>query len=43
MKIAIIILISLGMFDWSINGEKYPIIRLLFNIATLVCFIIFSN
>lgn len=43
MKIAIIILIVLGMLDWSINGEKYPIIRLLFNIAALVCFVIFAS
>lgn len=41
MKIAIIILIVLGMFNWSINEEEYPIIRFLFNVATLICFVIF--
>lgn len=43
MKIAIIILMILSMFNWSINGEEYPIIRLLISIAALVCFLIFIS
>ena len=43
MKIAIIILMVLGMLNWSIDDEEWPIIRLLVNIATLICFLIFIS
>ena len=43
MKIAIIILLILGIFDWTINGIKRPWIRLLFNFAALICFLIYSH
>lgn len=41
MKIAIIILLSLGVFEWTINGTKCPFIRTLINTAALICFLIY--
>lgn len=43
MKIAIIILLILSVFEWSINNIKYPLIRVLFNLAALICFLIYSH
>lgn len=42
MRIAITILLILGIFEWTINGEKYGVIRTLFNLAGLICFIIYA-
>ena len=43
MKIAIVILLGLGVFEWSINDIKRPWIRTLFNFAALICFLIYSH
>ena len=43
MKTAIIALLVLGIFKWSINEIEYPWIRTLFNIAALICFLIYSH
>lgn len=43
MKIAIIILLIIGCFDWTINNVKHPEIRFFINLATLICFIIYSH
>jgi len=43
MKIAIIILLILGIFEWTVNGVKQPWIRFLFNVAALICFLIYSH
>lgn len=43
MKIAIIILLILGVFEWTVNGTKYTLIRTLFNFAALICFLIYSR
>lgn len=43
MKIAIIILLILGVFEWTVNDVKRPWIRFLVNVAALVCFLIYSR
>jgi hypothetical protein len=43
MKIAIITLLILGIFEWTINDTKYTAIRTLFNLAALICFLIYSH
>lgn len=43
MKIAIIILLILGALEWTVNDIKRPVIRFLFNIAALICFLIYSH
>ena len=43
MKMAIIILLILGVFEWTINGTKCTLIRTLFNFAALICFLIYSR
>lgn len=42
MKIAIIVLLALGAFDWTINGKERHNIRTLINVAALICFTIYS-
>lgn len=41
MKIAIIILLILGIFELTVNGTRYPFVRTLCNIAALICFLIY--
>ena len=43
MKIAIIVLLVLSFFEWTINDVKRPWIRVLFNFAALICFLIYSH
>lgn len=43
MKIAIIILLILGVFNWTINGEEQPHIHSFINILALIGFIIYSR